>query len=167
MSNAIIRKHIEAREAPLANRGIVGWIRNNLFSTWYHSFITLILFWVVGNIMIFLFDWGFINAVWVGESAKSCPNIDGACWAFIVDRWQLIVYGLVEKHMHWRVNLFYLFAVTTAVVFIFSFGKHNKIIRTVVFIGFPITGYFLLVGGSFGLERVEPDKWGGLVLTLV
>ena len=31
----------------------------------------------------------------------------------------------------------------------------------------PIIGYFLLLGGSFGLQSVEPDKWGGLVLTLV
>ena len=106
MSNAIVRKHTNAREAPIKDRGFIGWVRSNLFSTWYHSIITVLLFWVVGNIIFFLFEWGVLNAVWVGESAKACPNLEGACWAFITDRWQLIVYGLVPKQLHLRINLF-------------------------------------------------------------
>ena len=167
MSNAIVRKHANAREAPIKDRGFIGWVRSNLFSTWYHSIITVLLFWVVGNIVFFLFEWGVLNAVWVGESAKACPNLESACWAFITDRWRLIVYGLVPKQLHWRINLFYLLAIATAIVFIFSFGKQDKQIRTIFFIAFPIIGYILLRGGSFGLQSVAPDKWGGLVLTLV
>ena len=158
MSNAIVRKHANSREAPIKDRGFIGWVRSNLFSTWYHSIITVLLFWVVGNIVIFLFEWGLLNAVWVGESAKACPNLESACWAFITDRWRLIVYGLVPKQLHWRINLFYLLAIATAIVFIFSFGKQDKQIRTMFFIAFPIIGYFLLRGGGFGLQSVEPDK---------
>ena len=36
---------------------------------------------------------------------------------------------------------------------------------TLVF--YPIIAYFLLSGGSFGLEHVETPKWGGLMLTLI
>ena len=122
MSETVVREHIASREAPIKDRGFIGWVRINLFSTWYHSIITIILFWLVGNIAAFLFDWGFVNAVWVGESAKACPNLEGACWAFITDRWKLIVYGLVPQNLHWRINLFYSLAIATAVVFIFSFA---------------------------------------------
>lgn len=33
--------------------------------------------------------------------------------------------------------------------------------------GLPIIGYFLIPGGTFGLEVVESTKWGGLMLTLI
>jgi general L-amino acid transport system permease protein len=38
----------------------------------------------------------------------------------------------------------------------------------VLFFGlFPVIGYFLLVGGAFGLPYVETRSWGGLLVTLV
>ena len=167
MTSSVIRDHIPDREPPIKNRGLLGWIRVNLFSTWYHSIITLLLFWAVSNILVFLFDWGILNAVWVGDSAKSCPNMEGACWAFITDRWKLIVYGLTPAESHWRINLFYALAGITALSFVISFGKYSAKIRTVFFVGFPVVSYFLLLGGILGLSDIEPDKWGGLVLTLV
>ena len=32
---------------------------------------------------------------------------------------------------------------------------------------FPVVGFFLLVGGVFGLPHVETRLWGGLLVTLV
>ena len=43
-----------------------------------------------------------------------------------------------------------------------------KITNAVLFFGvFPVIGYFLLVGGAFGLPYVETRSWGGLLVTLV
>ena len=44
----------------------------------------------------------------------------------------------------------------------------HKALNAILFFGvFPVVGFFLLVGGVFGLPHVETRLWGGLLVTLV
>jgi len=55
-------------------------------------------------------------------------------------------------------------ALTVAFAIIDRVPKSVKIASILIL---PIVSFILLYGGVFGLEVVEPSKWGGLLLTLV
>jgi general L-amino acid transport system permease protein len=152
---------------PIRSAGIVGWIRENLFSGWINTVITLILLWVVFQILTFVINWAFIDAVWIGGSAESCSDQDGACWAFVTDRWRLFVYGLYPREILWRVNTVYLLAIILITTFVFSFGKYTKRFRISTIIVFPVATIIFLFGGIFGMRPVSTESLGGLLLTLV
>lgn len=162
-----LKPFIEPQSPPVQSSGFIGWLRANFFSSWFNTLVTIALLWVIYQVGGFVINWGIINANWVGDSAKSCPNIDGACWAFITERWRLFVYGLYPKELYWRVNVFYLLGALTIIAFVFSFGSITKKLRLTMFIGFPIAAYIFLVGGVFDLKHISPENFGGLLLTLV
>lgn len=153
--------------APYQSKGLLGWLRINFFSSWFNSLITLLLVYVVFNLANFLIHWAFIDAVWFGDSAKSCPNSNGACWAFVTDRWRLFVYGLYPNELYWRVNIAYSLGAITVISFLYSYGRWTKYFRITMVIVFPILAYIFLVGDSFDLQYVAPENFGGLLLTLV
>jgi general L-amino acid transport system permease protein len=37
--------------------------------------------------------WALVDAVWTGESPRSCANIDAACWLFIRERLGQLAFG--------------------------------------------------------------------------
>lgn len=153
--------------APYQSKGLLGWLRANFFSSWFNSLITLVLVYIIFNFANFLIHWAFINAVWFGDSAQSCPNINAACWAFVTDRWRLFVYGLYPNELYWRVNIVYALAALTIISFLYSYGRWTKYFRITMIIIFPITAYIFLVGDAFDLKYVAPEEFGGLLLTLV
>ena len=153
--------------APYQSKGLLGWLRANFFSSWFNSLITLLLVYIIFNLANFLIHWAFINAVWFGDSAKSCPNSNGACWAFVTDRWHLFVYGLYPNELYWRVNIVYVLAALTIISFLYSYGRWTRYFRITMVIIFPITAYIFLVGDTFDLKYVAPEEFGGLLLTLV
>ncbi|MBT3990083.1 MAG: amino acid ABC transporter permease [Rhodospirillaceae bacterium] len=167
MMEPILKPFKEQQAPPLQSSGFVVWLRSNFFSTWINSLMTIGLLWVIYQIGSFVINWGFIDAVWFGESAKACPNVHGACWAFVTDRWRLFVYGLYPSELRWRVDVFYGLGALTIAAFVFSFGPITKRLRLTMFIGFPIAAYILLVGGMVGLKYVTPEDFGGLLLTVV
>src|SRR5688572_21185059 len=73
---------------PLATRGVIGWLRANLFSGWLNIALTLLsvalLVWIVPPLLKFM----VIDAVWDGAGRADClpsptqPEV-GACWAFV------------------------------------------------------------------------------------
>lgn len=71
--------------APIVHRGVVGWLRENLFSTWYNSIITLVLGYLLLSWLIPLINWAFIDAVFMGTGPESCAA-NAACWVFIEQR---------------------------------------------------------------------------------
>ncbi len=153
--------------APYQSKGLLGWLRINFFSSWFNSLITLVLIYIIFNLANFLIHWAFINAVWFGDSAKSCPDINAACWAFVTDRWRLFVYGLYPNELYWRVNIVYALAALTIISFLYSYGRWTKYFRITMIIIFPIMAYIFLVGDAFDLKYVAPEEFGGLLLTLV
>ena len=163
----ILKPFKEQQAPPLQSSGFVAWLRTNFFSTWMNFLVTIILLWIIYQIGNFVISWGFINANWFGESAKDCANTNGACWAFITDRWRLFIYGLYPIEIRWRVNVFYGLGALTIAAFVFSFGPITKKLRITMFIGFPIAAYVFLVGGIFGLKFIAPGEFGGLLLTVV
>ncbi len=154
---------IETREAPSSSKGALHWLRENLFSTPLNSAMTLfgiaILFWIIPPFI----NWAIINANFAGSTRADCTG-DGACWVFVKEKMSMFMYGFYPEADRWRVNLAYaLFFVVIAAFKLLRKSGLKIAIATMYF----IVAFILIRGGFFGLDMVETNKWGGLMLTIV
>ena len=115
----------EALPPPNHRRGLVAWIRQNLFPNWWNGLLTLMLAYLLLPLLWSALDWAIFSANWQGSSRADCAQ-GGACWVFIESRLGQYLYGFYPADQYWRINL--------------AFA---------------------------GLEVVETNRWGGLMLTLV
>jgi general L-amino acid transport system permease protein len=154
---------IEAKEAPSSTKGLIYWMRENLFSSPLNTAMTVLgfafLIWVIPPFI----KWAVIDANFKGTTKAACSG-DGACWVFVKMKMEMFMYGFYPEVEKWRVNLTYgLFFVVIA-SFKFLRGAMLKIsIATIYF----IVAYILIHGGFFGLTIVDTNKWGGLMLTII
>ncbi|MBC8259817.1 MAG: amino acid ABC transporter permease [SAR324 cluster bacterium] len=132
--------------------------------------MTLLSFWLLYTIIPPIIDWAIINSVWTAGSRKECwdqmptPGA-GACWAFIENRIGLFTYGFYPEPLRWRVNLSFVLFVLAAIPVLtdkLPFRKYGLMYSA----AFPFLVGWLLVGG-WGLEPVDTDQFGGIMLTLV
>ncbi len=161
--------------APISTTGVIGWMRQNLFSSIGNTILTAIGILIAYSLIAPLIQFAFIDAVWSGDNREACLPTDGghsgACWAYVEAYFPQFIYGRYPTEEIWRVNIVYiLFAVLLVPLAIPSvpFKKINSILFLVVF---PIVAYFLLTGLVIGdtviLPIVETAVWGGLLVTLV
>jgi general L-amino acid transport system permease protein len=156
---------------PARSRGVLGWMRRSLFSSWWNTALTLACLYLVYVIAVPLIEFALLNAVWHGSDREACLPAQGeevgACWAYIKAKMGQFIYGRYPLTQRWRVDLvFILLAAGLVPMAIPSMpGKRANIFYLLIL--FPIAAYVLLLGGWFGLPRVETPRWGGLMLTLV
>lgn len=156
----------ESQPAPNLSVGVVGWLRNNLFSSWPNTLLTLALIYIIVPPLFEIAKWAFIEADWVGNSREACTS-DGACWVFISDRLSQLIYGFYPEELRWRVDIvFASFAVLVTALVLPQTPKKVALSLFTLTI-YPILVFFLLFGDAFGLEKVETHQWGGLMITLV
>jgi general L-amino acid transport system permease protein len=151
---------------PVATVGAIGWLRKNLFSTWYDSAFTFGALYLVYLLVPPVVDWAFIDADWSGSTRDDCSRV-GACWVYIRVWFDTLMYGRYPVDERWRVNLTFAIQAVTVAVLMVPRLKWKKWISLFLLTGFPVIAYFLFVGGIFGLPLVETPLWGGLFLTLV
>ncbi|MDN2662532.1 amino acid ABC transporter permease [Psychromonas sp. 14N.309.X.WAT.B.A12] len=152
----------EAKPAPTANKGVVFWLRENLFPDVKNTLLTLAGLYILYAIIPPLLDWMIFNATWTGTKEEVVNS--GARWIFIVEKFDQFMYGFYPEALHWRPNLVGILSI--ALIFGFKYISSVKLkIATIIL--FPIICFVLISGGWFGLEVVETEKWGGLMLTIL
>ncbi len=168
---------INARAAPERDRGVVKWLRKNLFATPVDTVLTLFAILLLAYTLPNFLRWAFVDSVWTGANREVCATISqggiqpdgwsGACWAFVNAKFAQFMYGRYTFSERWRVDL-------TAVLFVLLLVPlliprfPRKGLNAILFFGvFPIVAFFLLVGGYFGLRYVPTSEWGGLLVTMV
>jgi general L-amino acid transport system permease protein len=140
------------------------WLRENLFSGWVNSLITLGLVLLILKTVPPFIDWAFLDAVWRPDP-KACRSTHGACWGFIAEKHRFILFGTYPYEEHWRP------AVSTVLLIgLWVFSLIRALWRwrlaLVWAAGLAVIGV-LMWGGVFGLPFVENERWGGLILTLL
>ncbi len=151
---------------PSSSIGAIAWCREHLFSSWINTAFTVLAVYLLVTIGGTAISWAFIDADWIGDNRDACTS-GGACWVFIYNRFGQLVYGFYPDALRWRVDIvFALFAILIAALAFPKTPQKNKI-AVFFLVGFPVISFFLLFGGSFGLEKVDTHQWGGLMLTLV
>ena len=159
----MVYEKVQEKPAPITSRGIIRWLRENLFSSPLNSAMTLLGFYLLYLIIPPFIKWAVLDAHFVGNSRADCTG-DGACWLFIKAKWDMYMYGFYPLDLHWRPNTVYiLFGV---IILSFKFIKNN-IAKIAIFIIYMIITYYLIHGGAFGLKVVDTNKWGGLMLTIL
>ncbi|MFV3075182.1 amino acid ABC transporter permease [Niveispirillum fermenti] len=152
------------RAAPERPRqGPVGWMRANLFSTWYNSLLTLLILYLLFRLVPGVIDWLLVSATWDGDAA-ACRAAGGACWAFLAEKWRFILFGTFPDDQHWRPTLAMLSIIGMLVV-----SADRRVWgRPLVFIWAGGMGFaaLMMFGGVLGLDFVPTSLWGGLPLTL-
>ncbi|MDS1134781.1 amino acid ABC transporter permease [Nitratireductor indicus] len=175
---SFVRAEMAAVEPPpTADRGLVSWMRRNLFASATDTIFTIIGIALVVMIVPPLIQWAFINAQWTGTDRTACATVaqggnqpdgwSGACWAFVDAKFQQFMFGRYPVDERWRVYLTAFLFVILLVPMLAPRVPRKGLNAILLFIVFPIVAYFLLVGGAFGLVRVATPLWGGLMVTLV
>jgi len=156
----------EAQPAPVETTGIIGWMRENLFSSIPNSIATILILGFLASFLPGVINWIIIDANWSGSTQADCTNDDGACWVFVSAWMQQFIYGSYTDSEIWRINLglILLGAVIAAPYFL---PKHlrNKL-GVPMFLLYPFFCAALLDGRLFGLEFVSTDLWGGFSLNI-
>jgi general L-amino acid transport system permease protein len=168
----IRRALVEPEPPPVASAAAPAWTRARLFDGAFNTALTLVSVAIIAALAWPTLKFLIIDAVWTGSSRADClPETVGrevgACWPFIKAKFTQFMYGFYPASEQWRVNVTYTLGVILLVPLLIP-GVPWKGLNAVLFFGvFPIVGFFLLVGGVFGLQHVETRLWGGLLVTLV
>ena len=102
-----VREQMLPEQAPPATQsGAVKWMRENLFSSWFNSVLTLLALYFVVKIVTGAFPW-FANGVWVANSLAECREIlqgeTGGCFAVLTERWHQLLFGFkYPSDQYWR-----------------------------------------------------------------
>ncbi len=150
--------------------GPVAWVRDNLLSTPTNIVLTILSAWFLVEVIPPVMDWAFFDAVYVAEDRNACrAKNDGACWAFISERFLLFTYGWYPEPERWRVNLSFVLLMIALIPVLFDRVPLRKagLYFTAVF---PFVAAYLLVGGELlfmSLPPVPTSQFGGFMLTMV
>jgi len=143
---------------PVSEMGAVRWTRENLFSGWFNSILTILslafIYWVLSQALPWI-----LQSSWTASSLDECRKqidtaygaaADGACWAVIRERWNQLLFGFYPNEGYWRVIL--------------ALGAVLAALAPVLFTGLPRRMLWLSVAAPF----VAPWLlWGGTVWTPV
>lgn len=152
----------EAKAAPSTSKGVVFWLRENLFSDIKNSVLTLLGIYIVYIMLPPLFNWMIFDATWSGTQEEIVNS--GARWIFIIEKFDQFIYGFYPVEQHWRPNLVALLSI--AFLLLMKFIPNIKVKLGIILI-YPFICFTLISGGWFGLEEVPTEKWGGLMLTIL
>ncbi|MSU91614.1 ABC transporter permease subunit [Rhodobacteraceae bacterium 2CG4] len=160
---------------PAAERGVIRWMRANLFSSWFNVLLTILGLAVLWSLLAGILPW-FWNSVWVADSLSECREIrdalhgtgeevSSACMAVITERWNQLLFGFYPQDLYWR-------PVAALIVFLAALGPvlFASVPRRLVWFtaAAPFLMYWLLWGGSIGgplaVALGFAAAWGAFVL---
>lgn len=154
-----------ALPAPVTSTGTLAWMRQNLFSSFFNSGLTLVLLIFLILVIPPALDWLLLSANFTGSSQADC-SADGACWVFIHAWLQQLAYGSYPDDQLWRVNLGLVLLVgVIAAPYWLPPHLRNKLDLLLLLL-FPFVTLLILDGRLSGLEYVSTDHWGGFSLNL-
>jgi len=153
MSEAFYRTEMTPpKPAPITERGVLKWLRENLFAGWFNSILTLAAFYAIYLFLSGLIPW-LANGVWVADSLQECRDIiaasagegaTGACWAMIRERWNQFIFGLYPQDLYWRPTLAFGLLLAAIAPVLFSRVPRQLFWLTLLY---PAIAFFLLWGG--------------------
>lgn len=143
-------------EPPLAEKGAIKWVRENLLNGWMNIFLTVASIYVIYWVLSHTAPW-FANGIWNAGSLSECreirdalygPEISAACFGVISDRWQQLLFGFYPSTLYWRPILALVVMLIALLPILFSNMPRKMLWFTAVS---PFVMYFLLWGGSVWL----------------
>jgi len=154
---SFVRTEMLPEQAPPPTAaGVIGWSRQNLFSGWFNTALTLASLAVVYYVLAAILPW-ILSPTFSGTSLSQCREMlaaagqeaghgGGACWGVIRERWIQLMFGFYPSEQYWRpIAAFVLLAVALAPI-LFSDKVPAKLIWFSA--AYPFIFPWLLWGGT-------------------
>ena len=138
------------QEPPATERGVIKWMRENMFSSIPNGILTLVALYAIYAILSGLLPW-LLNGIWDAPSIRACREIldgqTGGCFAVLTERWNQLLFGFkYPNHLYWRPTVaFILLFVAIAPVLFYNTFPRQMLIFTALY---PFVAYWLIWGGS-------------------
>jgi len=164
MAKVTIEQTEEAIKPPATSVGFIGWLKGNLFNSWFNSVLTIAILYFLWITVPPFIRWSLIDSLWTSTGAE-CHEASGACWSIIYANIRFILFGFFPYELQWRPLL----AMILLVGLLYYSQNRNHWKKSLAYawiVGLFIMG-LLMKGGLFGLDSVESTQWGGLPLTLL
>ena len=152
--------------APIQSVGIIGWLRENLFSNKLNCLLTVAAVIFLWGTLPPLISWAIIDATWslsppdpvnIGATAKT-----GACWTFIFVKFRVLMLGLYPEQFMWRPVLAFVIFGLVCIATARRMLSTRLLMGLWFFLPLPL---FYLINGGMGLKTIEQSLWGGLMLS--
>ncbi|MBM4465812.1 MAG: amino acid ABC transporter permease [Chloroflexi bacterium] len=149
----------ETVRPPRTSVGVLGWLKENLFSTWYNALLTF----------------GSLGLIYVVLRGIITWALTGARWDVVTTNLTLFLIGPFPRDQVWRVWACVIVVILLGGLSLVAWGplgRRFKTARRWVVIGwllsFPLTIVLLHgFGGNSVLPAVGTSYWGGLLLTFL
>lgn len=138
--------------------------RKALFGNVYGAGLTAIIAWLAFILVSRFIHWALIAGVWRGGPA-ACEASGGACWAFLVRKSPVILFGLYPPEQQWRPIALVLLVLALAVWTLPP--RHWRLPTLGAWAAGIVIAITLMAGGVLGLPFVPTSAWGGLPITLL
>lgn len=155
----------ESLPPPTATTGPIAWVKERLFSSPLNTILTVLSVWIVLMSLPPFIEWALIKANFTAATSQECRASGGACWAFIGQKYRLMLFGLYPYDEQWRPLIAAI--VMIAMIIVSTVQRFWNISLLFIWVGGLAVVAILMWGGIFGLRYVEDTQWGGLPLTLI
>ena len=143
----VAERQIPPSPPPVRTGGVLGWARDNLFSSIFNTVATLLSVAFVAYILVSVVPWLILDSVWNASSLQGCRAVDdGACFAVINERFLQFVFGFYPDDLRWRPVLTFVLLFVAIWPALFSSAPRKLLIFTALY---PVLAYWLIWGGSF------------------
>ena len=169
-SLAYVREAPEAEDAaPMLSSGVLAWARANLFSSIGSSLVTIGCIALIAYWLPQLVAWATTRAIWSATNGALCrQHQDGACWAFVIAKWDYLRFGSYPVAERWRVDLVEAVGALLIGWLLWTNAPRRAWGALLFFIAYPILALVLLRGSSLlGLPIVDTLLWGGIFVSLL
>ena len=131
--------------APISEVGFIGWLKQNLFSSWFNSLLTLVSIYFIFIILRDFIPWAW-GGHWNTKSLRECLDLnpDVACFSVLKARWKQLLFGLYPAEEYWRPTVTFIFLILSMIPILFP--KYFKFFWFSVI--YPGLAIWLLWGGS-------------------
>lgn len=140
-------------------------IRRSFFGTIPNTLLTLFMLAVFSWYVPLLIKWALVDAVWAADQPEICRQASGACWAFVREKYRLILFGRYPFEEQWRPMLMLAIVVGLGLVNVSLRVRARRMIA--LWVAGMALGLVLLRGGIGPLSHVPSNLWGGLPLTVM
>ena len=146
---------IAEQEPPLAEKGAIKWLRENLISGWLNILLTVVSLYVIFAVLSSLLPWIF-GGVWNAGSLSECREVlgaygksghSGACWAAVEDRWLQLLFGFYPPESYWRPILTFVLMFAALAPILYSESVPRRFLAFSVI--YPFLAAWLIWGGAF------------------
>jgi general L-amino acid transport system permease protein len=147
-SGSFVRDHLIEPLAPPRNTvGVLGWARQNLFSSPLNAVMTVLIAAFIVWLVTPLIRFTLIDAVWEGADRSACATATGACWAYVKAYLPQFIYGRYPLAERWRVDLVFVLLVIGLVPLLIPRVPYKRLNALYMLAVFPVAAFILLTGG--------------------